>query len=72
MPDEEWKGSEDKCLGIDANDRKTAEGLRVQTSHLLAMLDNEGMCCERQGRIGRGDSDLSTLFLDPIKDCSKR
>ena len=42
-----------------------------ETPHLLAKLCNGKECCRRRSYTGKGDSDLSTFFLNSVQDGAK-
>lgn len=59
---------------MDVKNRGIAEDFKdrcIKTPHLLAILCNEEGYCRRRSYTERGDSDLSTLFLDSVQDGAK-
>ena len=74
MLDEEQiprQGRKDRCGGMDVMTRGVAEDFKdcsKETPQLLAKLCNGKDSC---GYTGKGDSDLSTLFLNSVQDGAK-
>ena len=58
---------------MEVKNRRVAEVFEIcsmKTRPLLAILWKEEECC-RRGHARKGNSDLSTLFLNPVQDCAK-
>ena len=70
MPETMQRGGAEPCMGV--KNRRVAEVFEIcsmKIRPLLAMLWKEECC--RRGHARKGNSDLSTLFLNPVQDCAK-